>query len=149
MVLAKVKNHAMVHRGLVLSTGRSDYIYAGTQVLLNTLFFALHLPRSSVSPPPPLRPSLSFFPSSPKVQSRYKWLFAVQLPKHVWIWLHLSPTACKTKKKTGPFFTHKLLLSTQKAPEWRCQSAITNVCAGGGHAASLSVGSKELRRVIV
>lgn len=43
-VLAKVKNHAMVYRGLVLSTGRSDYIYAGTQVLLNTLLFALHLP---------------------------------------------------------------------------------------------------------
>lgn len=118
MVLAKVKNHAMVRRGLVLSTGRSDYIYAGTQVLLNTLSFALHLP----TPPPsiytPLSPSLFFF--LPPVQSRYKWLFAVQLPQHVCVCSCLSLTACKTKtkKENGRFslFTncspeHKSLLN--------------------------------------
>lgn len=136
----------MVHRGLVSSTGRSDYIYAGTQVLLNTPFFALRLPLASPHPAPP-RPS--FFPSSPRVQSRYKWLFAVQLPQHVCICLHVSPTACKTEKKIVPFFTHKLLLGTQKAPEWRCQSAIRKVCAGGGGTASLSVESTEPRRVFV
>lgn len=42
----------MVHRGLVSSTGRSDYIYAGTQVLLNTPFFALRLPLASPHPAP-------------------------------------------------------------------------------------------------
>lgn len=105
MVLAKVKNHAMVPRGLVLSTGRSDYIYAGTQVLLNTLFFTLYLPPCLPLSVPPLHSphhfSVSFFPSCPKVQSRYKWLFAVQLPQHVCICSRLSLTACKTKKENG------------------------------------------------
>ena len=100
MVLAKVKNHAMVQWGLVLSTGRSDYIYAGTQVLLNTLSFALHLPHLSI---PPYSSSLSS-PSSPQVQSRYKWLFAVQLPQHVCVCSCLSLTACKKKEKENGAF---------------------------------------------
>lgn len=104
VVLAKVKNHAMLQRGLVLSTGRSDYIYAGTQVLLNTLSSALH-PPSLCLYPPLFRPSLSSFPSSPQVPSRYKWLFAVQLPQHVCVCSCLSLTACKTKKM-GSFFIH-------------------------------------------
>lgn len=59
VVLAKVKNHAMVQWGPVTSTGRSDYIYAGTQVLLNTLSFVL--PRPSLPPSfcNPLSSSLS------------------------------------------------------------------------------------------
>lgn len=65
VALAKVKNHAMVQRGLVLSTGRSDYISAGTQVLLNTLSFALHLPPLPPSIYNPLSSSLSFLFFSP------------------------------------------------------------------------------------
>lgn len=100
---AKVKNHAMVQRGLFLSTGRSDYIYAGTQVLLYTLPFtrSLHaLPRASLGP---YRPLFYSFPSCPQLQSRYKWLFAVQLPKHVCVSSCLSLTACKTKEENRPF----------------------------------------------
>lgn len=92
--------------GLVLSTGRSDYIYAGTEVLLNTLLFTLHLPPTSIYLYPPHPPASlfvpllrSFFLSSPRVQSRYKWLFAVQLRQHVCVCSCLSLTACLTQKK--------------------------------------------------
>ena len=87
VLLAKVKNHAMVQRGLVLSTGRGDYINAGTQVLLNTPLLC---------PPllPFVRPLPSLFPGCSKVQSRYKWLFAVQPPQHVSVCLCLSLTSC-------------------------------------------------------
>ena len=59
VVLAKVKNHAMVQRGPVSSTGRSDYIYAGTQVLLNTLSYVLSRPSLPPSFYNPLSSSLS------------------------------------------------------------------------------------------
>lgn len=80
VMFAKVKNHATVLRALDLPTGTSDYIHAGTQVLLNTPSLVL-LPRQApfhyLQPPPPLSPG------PPQVWSRYKSLFAVQVPPHV------------------------------------------------------------------
>lgn len=90
VVPAKVKNHAMVQRGLLMSTGRSDYIYAGTQVLLNTLST---LPYVSIYLYP-LSVLIALFPLLLQVQSRYKWLFAVQVPLHVCPCSCSSLTAC-------------------------------------------------------
>lgn len=114
VVLAKVKNHATVLRGLVLPTGKSDYIYAGTQVLLNTLFFALRLPLACSS----LRPPLSLVPRPPEGQSRYKWLFAVQLPQYVCICSRLSLTACKTKKNDRKWALYTQIAPRNKKGSW-------------------------------
>ncbi|CAB1460069.1 unnamed protein product [Pleuronectes platessa] len=112
----------MVQWGQALSTGRGDYIYAGTQVLLNTPSFALQRP-TSLCPDNPLFPRsipLSLrCPSSPLVPSRYKWLFAVQLPRHVVCLLVLVPNSMYNRKNEDrPFSSytncsqdHKRLLS--------------------------------------
>lgn len=95
-MLAKVKNHAIVQRGLLVSAGRSDYIHAGTQVLLNTCPLS-HLNLTAPAPP---RSLFSFItPCSLQVQSRYKWLFAVQLPQHVFLPLLVPNSVLNTKQK--------------------------------------------------
>lgn len=122
VMLAKVKNHAMVQRGLVLSTGRSDYIYAGTQVLLNTLSLVLYVLPLPPCIPPSLRPSLLSPPVLPRFSPGSNG-YLLYKSHNMFFCSCLSLTACKTKKqkqkrkKMGPFFIHKLLLRTQKPLE--------------------------------
>lgn len=106
-MFAKVKNHATVQRAPHLSTGTSDYIHAGTQVLLNTLSLVL-LPHQapfplSAAPPSPSSPPVS--PSPPQVGSRYKSLFAVQVPPHVGV-PPLVPCSVLSQK-SGPGRQHE------------------------------------------
>lgn len=99
MLLAKVKNHATEQRGLVLSTGRSDYIYAGTQVLLNTLPLLSNPPASLY-----LYPLLCL--SSPVVPRSSPGTNGYLLYNSLSMFVScscLSLTACKTKGENVPF----------------------------------------------
>lgn len=133
VMFAKVKNHATVLRALDLPTGTSDYIHAGTQVLLNTPSLVL-LPRQApfhyLQPPPPLSPG------PPQVWSRYKSLFAVQVPPHVfsavarslsrettWNPLNTEPAKPRCHTSLPPFYEHTVVVV------WICLSLITKVIA--------------------
>lgn len=104
MVLAKVKNHAMVHRGPVVSTGRSDYIYAGTQVLLNTLFqLSISSPASLYLCPPLCVPLFLYSPVHPRSSSGTNGYLLYNSHNMV----ALVPNSMSNKKKkTGALFTH-------------------------------------------
>lgn len=96
---AKVKNHAIVQRGLVLSPRTSDYIYAGTQVLLNTLSLVPFLPPlPPVSVPPPLCPSVLLFSSVLPMPSPGTNGYLLYKSQNMFPCLY--PTACKAKTKT-------------------------------------------------
>lgn len=107
----KVKNHATVPRGPVLSAGRGDYISAGTQVLLNTL---PPLPPSIL----PLPLSLFSFAQMPPGPVQVQIPLCCNTPSTC---LCLSLTTCKTKER-------KCALSVRTNCTRRCRSAVKCPC---------------------
>lgn len=83
---AKVKTHATVPRGPARPAGRGDYIYAGTQVLLNTL-------------PPSAPPRLSSGFRTPPGPVQVQMPLCCTGP---WTRVRLSLTSCKTKEENVP-----------------------------------------------
>lgn len=117
MMFAKVKNHATVQRAPDLSAGTSDYIHAGTQVLLNTPSLVL-LPHQA--PFHYLRPpSFSLSRCSPGLVQVQK-LFAVQVPPHVCL-PPLVPCSMLRKKANQGDNTNP---PKHQAPKPRCHTSL-------------------------
>lgn len=107
-MFAKVKNHATVQRALDLSAGTSDYIHAGTQVLLNTLSLVLLPPTHSL--PTIYTPSLSF-PVLPRSVPGTK-AYLPYKSHNMFCLLPLVPCSMLSEKakqgaNTNPFFIQK------------------------------------------
>lgn len=135
-MLAKVKNHAIVQRGLLLSVGRSDYIHAGTQVLLNTLSLSLvpKLVPYPTSPPPPTHsPSFLSSPLLPAGPVQVQMAICCTTPTTCFLPLLVPNSVLNTKQKEkkerirGAFLSSTCSLSRQQQhlqSRWRCKAAL-------------------------
>lgn len=102
VMFAKVKNHATVQSAPDLSTGTSDYIHAGTQVLLNTSSLVLLPHQAPFHYLPPHLPSLLALPRSGPGTKAY----LLYKSHHMFVCRRSYLAACSVKKRNRESTLH-------------------------------------------